>query len=61
MYGGSKSGIWKEMLSEVFNLTVKTSNCTDGAALGAAILAGLPWKYMNRLMMPVKILSDIRI
>ena len=41
MYGGSKSGIWKEMLSGVFNLTVKTSNCTDDAALGAAILAGV--------------------
>ena len=29
------------MLSGVFNLTVKTSNCTDDAALGAAILAGV--------------------
>lgn len=39
--GGSKSGVWKEMLSGVFNLPVKTSNCSDGAALGAAILAGV--------------------
>lgn len=38
--GGSKSGVWKEMLSGVFNLPVKTANCSDGAALGAAILAG---------------------
>ena len=41
MCGGSKSGVWKEMLSGVFNLPVKTSNCSDGAALGAAILAGV--------------------
>ena len=39
--GGSKSSVWKEMLSSVFNLPVKTSNCSDSAALGAAILAGV--------------------
>lgn len=39
--GGSKSSIWIGMLSGVFNLPVKTSNCSDGAALGAAILAGV--------------------
>mgnify|MGYP004628896463 CR=1 FL=1 len=39
--GGSKSGVWREILSGVFNLPIKTSNCSDGAALGAAILAGV--------------------
>lgn len=39
--GGSKSGVWKEMLNGVFNLPVKKSNCSDCAALGAAILAGV--------------------
>lgn len=38
--GGSKSALWRKMLSGVFNLPVKTTDCADGAALGAAILAG---------------------
>ena len=37
--GGSKSPLWRQMLSDTFGLKVKTLTSNQGAALGAAILA----------------------
>ncbi len=38
--GGAKSSFWRQMLSDVFGVIVKTTESTEGPALGAAILAG---------------------
>lgn len=38
--GGAKSDLWKKMIADVYAVDVKTVNTSEGAALGAAILAG---------------------
>jgi xylulokinase len=37
--GGSKSGVWRQMLSDLFFINVSILQTADNAALGAAILA----------------------
>lgn len=39
--GGAKSPIWRQMLSDVMNSELVTVNTTEGAAFGAALLAGV--------------------
>lgn len=39
--GGSKSPLWRQMLSDMFGLKVRTALSGEGAALGVAILAGV--------------------
>lgn len=39
--GGGKSPSWRQMLADLYNCTVKTVKQEEGAALGAAILAGV--------------------
>lgn len=39
--GGGKSKVWRQMLSDMYDCEVKTPRQTEGAALGAAILAGV--------------------
>ncbi len=39
--GGSRSAFWRQMLADVFDAEVATVNATQGAAMGAAILAGV--------------------
>lgn len=39
--GGGKSPVWRQMLAELYNCTVKTVEMDEGPALGAAILAGV--------------------
>lgn len=39
--GGARSPFWRQMLCDVFGLPVKTVKCTEGPALGAAILASV--------------------
>ena len=38
--GGSKSALWRQMLADIYNVSVKTLDSSEGAALGAAILGG---------------------
>lgn len=38
--GGGKSPFWKQMLSDIYNIPIKTMASDEGAALGAAILGG---------------------
>lgn len=38
--GGGKSGFWRQMLSDVYSLNIKTCVSDEGPALGAAILGG---------------------
>lgn len=38
--GGGKSPFWQQMLADVYNIPIKTMASDEGAALGAAILAG---------------------
>ena len=38
--GGSKSGLWRQMLADLYGVSVKTLASSEGAALGAAILGG---------------------
>jgi xylulokinase len=39
--GGAKSGLWREILASVFESELVTVNTTEGAAFGAALLAGV--------------------
>ena len=39
--GGARSGLWREMLADVFGSPIGTLASSEGAALGAAILAGV--------------------
>ena len=39
--GGAKSPLWRQILADVFNAELVTINTTEGAAYGAALLAGV--------------------
>jgi len=39
--GGGRSGVWRQMLADVFDCKVVTTNSKEGPALGVAILAGV--------------------
>ncbi len=39
--GGAKSLFWRQLLADVFNAEIVTVNVTEGAAYGAALLAGV--------------------
>jgi xylulokinase len=39
--GGARSAIWRQILSDVMNIELVTVNTTEGAAFGAALLAGV--------------------
>jgi xylulokinase len=39
--GGSKSSLWRQILADTFNTELVTVNTTEGAAYGAALLAGV--------------------
>lgn len=39
--GGAKSAIWRQILADVFGCELVTVNTTEGAAYGAALLAGV--------------------
>ena len=39
--GGAKSALWRQILTDVFDAELVTVNTTEGAAFGAALLAGV--------------------
>jgi len=39
--GGARSDVWRQMLADVFAAEIATVNSTEGAAYGAALLAGV--------------------
>jgi xylulokinase len=39
--GGAKSETWRQILADIFNAEIVTVNSTEGAAYGAALLAGV--------------------
>ena len=39
--GGARSSLWRQMQADIMNLEMTTLNVTEGAAFGAAILAGV--------------------
>ena len=39
--GGARSALWRQILADVFNAELITVNTTEGAAYGAALLAGV--------------------
>jgi xylulokinase len=39
--GGAKSALWRQMLADIFNAEIVTVNSAEGAAYGAALLAGV--------------------
>lgn len=39
--GGARSSLWRQILADVFNSELVTVNTTEGAAYGAALLAGV--------------------
>jgi xylulokinase len=39
--GGAKSALWRQILADVFAAELVTVNTTEGAAFGAALLAGV--------------------
>ena len=45
--GGAKSPLWRQMLADVFHTRCSLVNSTEGAAYGAALLAGVGSKVFN--------------
>ena len=45
--GGARSELWRQILADVFDLDVATVNLSEGAALGAALLAGVGAKVFT--------------
>ncbi len=45
--GGAKSPLWRQILADVFNAELVTVNTTEGAAYGAALLAGVGCGLFN--------------
>ncbi len=46
--GGAKSLLWRKIMADIFNLDIVTVNATEGAAFGAALIAGVGTKvYRN--------------
>lgn len=43
--GGAKSALWRQILADVMNVELVTVNTTEGAAYGAALLAGVGIGY----------------
>jgi xylulokinase len=43
--GGARSPLWRQILADVFNSELVTVNTTEGAAYGAALLAGVAAGY----------------
>jgi len=39
--GGARSALWRQILADVFDAELVTVNTTEGAAYGAALLAGV--------------------
>ena len=39
--GGARSTMWRQLMADVFDIEVVTVNVTQGAAFGAALLAGV--------------------
>jgi xylulokinase len=39
--GGTQSPVWRQILADVLNVELVTVNTTEGAAYGAALLAGV--------------------
>ena len=39
--GGARSQLWRQILADVFETELVTVNTTEGAAFGAALLAGV--------------------
>ena len=39
--GGARSAVWRQILADVFGTALATVNVTEGAAYGAAMLAGV--------------------
>jgi len=39
--GGARSALWRQILADVLNVELITVNTTEGAAYGAALLAGV--------------------
>ena len=39
--GGARSLLWRQILADIFNAELVTVNTTEGAAFGAALLAGV--------------------
>jgi len=45
--GGTRSNLWKQMLSDIFNSPCTLVNAQEGAAYGAAVLAAVGIKVKN--------------
>ncbi len=48
--GGAKSGLWRQIMADVLGVELVTVNTTEGAAFGAALLAGVGagiWKDVD--------------
>ena len=54
--GGAKSALWRQIMADVLNVTLRSVNTTEGAAFGAAMLAGVgvgAWEDINTATMDV--------
>ena len=52
--GGARSELWRQMMADVFNAEVATVNITQGAAYGAALLAGVGIRVFENVQQAAK-------
>mgnify|MGYP001820141718 CR=1 FL=1 len=45
--GGARSDLWRQIMADVFGTGIATVNVTEGAAYGAALLAGVGSKVFD--------------
>jgi xylulokinase len=59
--GGAKSSLWRQILADVFDAELVTVNTTEGAAFGAALLAGVGagvWSNVDEACAQTVFVSD---
>ncbi len=56
--GGAGSHVWRQMVSDVFNLPVSVQISDEGAALGAALQALWMFQHLQGEEVPLQVLLD---
>jgi xylulokinase len=57
--GGAKSRLWRQIISDLFNLEIRTLKCTEGAPYGAAIIAATGTGYYKSIEEACKAILEI--
>ena len=58
--GGARSAFWRQLQADMYNAPVVTINASEGAALGAAILAAVGTGEFESVPEATKAIIDVR-